>query len=169
MKKEYYLTLRNKYLPKCLKFVFILESPPASGKYFYDDQGSISEPLFSAMMKLLNFKPRNKRDGLDYFANTGHFLVDATYESVNKFSDTDRDKKILENYENLIADLENLSNPTQIEFILVKANVCRLLESRLSDKGFKVRNKGIVIPFPSTGQQSNFSKEIKKIYETQPM
>lgn len=169
MEKEDYLTLRNKYFPKLLKYVFVLESPPASGKYFYDDQGSISEPLFSAMMKLLNCKPRNKRDGLDYFADTGHFLVDATYEPVNKFSDKIRDKKILENYENLVADIESLGSPTQLEFILVKANVCRLLESRLSDKGFKVRNKGIVIPFPSTGQQSNFSKEIKKIYETQPM
>ncbi len=86
MNKEYYFPLRNKYLPTNLKVVFVLESPPASGKYFYDEGGSLSEPLFSAMMKLLNFNPQSKRDGLRYFADSGHFLVDATYEPVNNLT-----------------------------------------------------------------------------------
>jgi hypothetical protein len=168
MRKEEYLALRNEHLPTNLKIVFILESPPASGKYFYDEQGSVNEPLFSAMMKLLNYKLQNKRDGLCYFANTGHFLVDATYEPVNEFSDTVRDRKILANFESLVSDLENLNYSTQTEFILVKANICRLLETRLKDKGFKIRNNGIVVPFPSTGQQTNFSNEIKQIYNSPP-
>ncbi len=46
MDKEYYLKLRNKYLPESLKIIFILESPPASGKYFYNETGKTTEPLF---------------------------------------------------------------------------------------------------------------------------
>jgi len=59
MNKEYYLRFRNKYHPTNIKTVFILESPPASGKYFYDESGNVSEPLFKAMMKLLKFNLNN--------------------------------------------------------------------------------------------------------------
>ena len=55
--KKYYLELRNKFLPKSLETVFILESPPISGLYFYDTSGSTGEPLFTAMMNLFNQKP----------------------------------------------------------------------------------------------------------------
>ncbi len=101
MNEKYYLSLRNKYVPKNLKIVFVLESPPASGKYFYDKNGSVSEPLFSAMMKLLNFNPQDKRGGLKYFAESGYFLVDATYESVNQLRGQIRENIILRNYQNL--------------------------------------------------------------------
>ena len=164
MNKEYYFPLRNKYFPTNLKVVFVLESPPASGKYFYDEGGILSEPLFSAMMKLLNFNPQNKRDGLRYFAGSGHFLVDATYEPVNKLKGKIRDNTILKNYENLVTDLEKLGDPKQINFILVKANICRLLEPRLLSIGFNVQNNGIIIPFPSSGQQKKFFMEIQKIF-----
>ena len=143
--------------------IFILESPPESGKYFYDEEGSVNEPLFKAMMKLLNFKPQNKREGLAYFADSGHLIVDATYEPVNKLNDKEREDKILENFENLVADLKKLGDPKQLKIILVKANICRLLEKRLLSKGFDVLNNGIVIPFPSTGQQKNFFTESLKV------
>ena len=94
MYKKYYLSRRNKYVPKNLKIVFVLESPPASGKYFYDENGSVGEPLFSAMMKLLNFDLQDKREGLKYFAKSGYFLVDATYKPVNKIRDEIRKKNI---------------------------------------------------------------------------
>lgn len=94
--KTYYLQLRNRYRPTQIKTVFVLESPPASGKYFYDKSGLISEPLFSAMMELLNFKAKTKHDGLEYFADTGHFLVDATYEPVNELKEKTRDNKTLD-------------------------------------------------------------------------
>ncbi len=52
----------------------------------------------------------------------------------------------------------------QIKIILVKANICRLLEPRLLSRGFNVQNHGIIIPFPSTGHQKKFLIEIRKIY-----
>ena len=46
------------------KIVFVLESPPKSGLYFYKP-GAVSEPLFSAMMKdVLEIKPQTKEEGL---------------------------------------------------------------------------------------------------------
>jgi len=163
MNKTYYLTMRDKYLPPGLKTVFILESPPASGKYFYNEEGSVSEPLFSAMMKLLNIRASKKQVGLDLFAKTGHFLVDATYTPVNHLTDKERNSLILQNVEQLTADLKNLTEKSTIKLILVKANICRLLEPMLTARGFNVRNKGTVIPFPSTGQQTKFFTEARKV------
>ncbi len=138
MNEEYYFSLRNKFRPKNIEMVFILESPPASGKYFYDENGGVSDPLFSAMMKLLDFNPQSKRDGLIYFAESGHFLVDTTYEPVNKLKGKIRENTILKNFENLVTDLKKLGALEQIKIILVKANICRLLEPRLLSRGFNV-------------------------------
>jgi hypothetical protein len=60
-----YLRFRERYLPEHTKIIFVLESPPKSGKYFYNPEGLISEPLFSAIMKdALEVEPSNKNDGL---------------------------------------------------------------------------------------------------------
>ena len=163
IRKKYYLSLKNKYVPENLKIVFVLESPPASGKYFYDKNGRVSEPLFSAMMKLLEFEPQDKREGLKYFAESGYFLDDATYEPVNQLRGQIRENIILKNYPNLVADLRKLGVPEQINVILVKANICRLLKQKLLDDGFNVLNQDEIVPFPSNGQQNKFRIAVQKV------
>jgi hypothetical protein len=162
MHKEYYIKLRNEYLPETLKLIFILESPPASGKYFYDKTGKITEPLFNELMKTLDYKPINKKDGLDFFKSQGFFLIDSTYKPVNKMKEKEKENTILSDFNNLIDDLDTMSS-NKSPLILVKANICRLLEDKLKLKGFNVLNKGIVVPFPSSGQQKRFHVEISKI------
>ena len=149
---RHYYEMRNKYYPKKPSTVFILESPPASGNYFYDENGKLFEPLFSAMMKLLHFNPKNKADGLKRFADSGCLIVDATYEPVSDLSARKRNDIILNDYNILIADLFNLENTNTFNIVLVKANIFRLLESRLKADGFNVLNSE-VIPFPSHGHQ----------------
>jgi hypothetical protein len=162
MDKEYYLKLRNKYLPEVLRIIFILESPPASGKYFYDETGSTTEPLYNEMMTALHYKPVDKKDGLKFFKNHGFFLVDSTYKPVDKIKDKEREATILSDFKNLIDDLESI-NVKKSQLILIKANICRLLEDKLKLKGFCVLNEGIIVPFPSSGQQKRFHIEIAKI------
>jgi len=165
MNISYYLNLRQQYHPRILQFIFILESPPISGLYFYDENGNISEPLFSEMMKLLNFKPQNKREGLLFFRNCGYLLVDATYRPVNNLKGKIRDEEILKNFKYLVEDLNDICNEIRIPIILVKANICRMLESKLKQEGFNIVNNGAIIPFPSTGQQKRFHQEISKIHQ----
>ena len=164
MDKEQYLSLRKKYLTEKLKIIFVLESPPASGLYFYDENGKTTEPLFAAMMKLLDFSAKNKKEGLELFQKEGYVIVDATYEPVNRLKGKQRNDVILRDFDALIEDLEKISPGKQVPIILVKANICRLLEARLEQHGFNVENKGIVVPFPSTGQQKKFHEEIGKFF-----
>jgi hypothetical protein len=154
--KDHYIQLRNKYHPNKLKIVFLLESPPVSGKYFYDRTGKITEPLFSALMKLLNYRPTDKKDGLEFFMNKGCLVVDATYKQVNRLKGKERDITIIYDFDNLVNDLEKICPDKDTAILLVKANVCKLFDERLTTIGFNIINKGIVIPFPSHGQQKRF-------------
>lgn len=165
MKRDDYLQLRNKYHPEKLKLIFILESPPVSGKYFYDDEtGKTSEPLFNEMMKLMNYGPDDKKDGLSEFKKKGYLLVDATYKQVNNLKGKERENTILSDFDNLVADLEEICSDKKVPIVLVKVNICRLLENRLIAKDFNIKNNGIEVPFPSTGQQKRFHSKISKIF-----
>jgi hypothetical protein len=47
--------------------------------------------------------------------------------------------------------------------VLIKANVCRLLEPELEADGFKVLNGGRIVPFPGYGHQNNFGVKFREI------
>jgi hypothetical protein len=113
-------------------------------------------------------KPTTKKQGLQAFCDSGHILVDATYSPVNKRKGKARTSTILADYKHLTTDLRSLCKSKEIEIILIKANVCRLLESKLRSDSFNVKNGGVVVPFPSHGQQNNFLRQMESIYKNRP-
>jgi hypothetical protein len=50
-----------------------------------------------------------------------------------------------------------------IPLVLIKANVCRILEPKLTDDGFNVLNGGRITYFPSTGRQKEFQRQFSAI------
>jgi hypothetical protein len=162
---DHYLSLRSKFEPARVSFVIIAESPPVSGKYFYDPDGKVSEPLFSALMKQLGMQPTTKREGLAEFQRRGCILVDATYEPVNALDKRNRNLAIVRDYDALRDDLKRLLDTRwkEIPIILVKANVCKLLELKLKAEGFNVLNKGRSVYFPSSGRQRDFDRQFREI------
>lgn len=162
--RAYYIDLREQFRPSKINVTFVLESPPVSGKYFYDPKGKTGEPLFSAMMKVIGHEPAIKEDGLVAFSKTGFFLVNATYSPVNHIkSMKKRNEAILADLPELIQDLKYSLGNQQVRVVLVKANICRLLEEPLKTAGFRVINNGTIVPFPSHNHQPNFHKQIKKV------
>jgi hypothetical protein len=47
--------------------------------------------------------------------------------------------------------------------ILIKTNVCRILEPKLTDDGFNVLNRGWVIYFPGSGRQGDFHQQFSAV------
>jgi hypothetical protein len=92
MQRIEYLALRRKFVPARIKLVIVAESPPISGKYFYNPAGSVGEPLYAALMRHIPFAPTTKERGLVEFQKKGWVLVDATYEPVNGLSTRARDR-----------------------------------------------------------------------------
>jgi hypothetical protein len=105
-------------------------------------------------MRQLHFVPETKEEGLREFQRNGWTLVDATYEPVNMLGPQLRDGVIIRDYALLRDDLLTLTPDRADSLILIKANVCRILQSKLTGDGFKVLNRGDVICFPSTRRQT---------------
>ena len=167
MRRTDYLSFRRKFEPASVKLVIVAELPPNSGKYFYNPTGVVTEHLFTALMKQLGVEPETKEDGLREFQRRGWVLVDATYELVNKFkSDAAKNKAILRSYALLRADLDGLTPDRSASVVLIKANVCRLLEPRLTEDGFNVLNKGRAVYFPSHGRQPEFHNQFGSILKS---
>src|SRR5437867_2523162 len=136
---EYYIKLRNQYTPKKNNLIFLLESPPANGGYFYDCTDLEHQHLFNAMMAVFSIPAPTKEAGLREFCNRGYLLVDATYTSVNEIDDNLADQMILNNYDNLKQDLIKLGAlENQTSIVLAKANICNLFMEELPKDGFNV-------------------------------
>jgi hypothetical protein len=165
MQRSEYLSFRRKFEPASVKLVIVAESPPSSGKYFYNSEGTVGEPLFAALMRQLRCAPTSKESGLREFQKRGWVLIDATYEPVN-VAGKDRNSVITRDYNQLRDDLAAMLPHRSVPIILVKANVCRLLEPRLTKDRFNVLNRGRVVYFPSTGRQKDFQRQFSEILKT---
>lgn len=171
---EEYKSLRNKFKPNNIKFIFLLESPPVSGAYFYDPESLEHEWLFKAMMKIIGFKfgelnVQSKKSGLDAFKEAGYYLIDATYKPVNQIEDRNvRNITIMEGFDGLLNEMSELKvKDKKTPVILIKANIFALFNNCLKSKGFNIINEGIVVPFPSHGQQGRFYQRMNEIFTCQ--
>lgn len=168
---EYYKKLRNNYHPNNkgipVKYVFLCESPPYNGGYFYDKNNTSHQNLFRAMMWCISYQfeklnTDTKNKGLMKFQESGCLLVDSIYEPVDNIkNDEKRDEKIKNNVGNLINDLNSIDRSNKFKIILVKANICRILPEYLND--FEILNKDVVVPFPSSGHSTCFETAIRLI------
>src|SRR5262249_31734386 len=124
--------------------------------FFTTQQAPPREPLFAALMKQLRLSPTTKEEGLREFQRNGWVLGDATYEPVDKVAHSRREHTIDRDYPLLSENLAALMSDRSMAMILIKENVCRILEPKLAHDGFNVLNRGRVIYFPSTGRQKDF-------------
>jgi hypothetical protein len=117
------------------------------------------------MMKQMGIEAKAKADGLREFQDRGWVLVDATYDRIDKVSEMERALIILRDYGLLSEDIKRLlgGHWKEIPLVLIKKNVCQLLERQLKETGFKVLNNGRVIFFPAFGQQGKFHEQFPEI------
>ena len=73
---------------------------------------------------------------------------------------------IVGGYQSLREDLARRSPDRFVPLILIKENVCRLLEARLREDGFNVLNAGRVIYFPSHGRQNDFHGQFAAVLKS---
>ena len=110
---------------------------------------------------------RRSLEGLREFQNRGWVLVDATYEPVNAHDNRSRDLVLDGDYPKLCGDLKRLLSDrwSEVPLILLKANVCKLLEPKLNKDGFRVLNKGRSVYFPGSGRQRDFERRFRDMVQ----
>jgi hypothetical protein len=80
--------LRNRYRPDGVKILFVGESPPASGRFFYQADSGLYRAVREAFVAAIARLPAT--DFLDSFRSLGCYLVDLCSEPVDKMSVRDR-------------------------------------------------------------------------------
>ena len=164
-KQNYYKKLRKKYTPPEIKLIFLFESPPESGKYFYDDKGSVNEPLFRDMMKcFIPFAASTKEEGLREFARLGYLLADSTYKPVNHLDDSQRKETILKDYPKLEEDLRSVIKENQTKIVIIGNELRKILENKLKEN-FYVINDGENVPFPLYRRKNEFCEKIRFLFD----
>ena len=146
----YYHQLRAAFTPDPVRLVLLFESPPVSGRYFYDPDDSAAEVLYLAVMKLFGWTPATKREGLELLQSAGVVLLDATYQQVDKMTRVQRREIMRGEYADLVARLPDAP------ILIGMAGVLDAVGRALINDGFDVLNRGRRIPFPAMGHQPKF-------------
>lgn len=74
--------LRKRYRPDRVQILFVGESPPASGRFFYQADSGLYRAVRETFLKA--FPKLEKTDFLDSFRSLGCYLVDLCREPVDK-------------------------------------------------------------------------------------
>ena len=157
--KNYYHRLKAEWMPEQVSLVWLFESPPVSGKYFYDDSGRTTETLFSNLMKLYGWEPTTKAQGLSLFRDAGLVLWDGTYTQVNHATRKDRMKIIAADYPKLKATIPRKP------IVIGAVTVLDAIGDKLVSDGYEVINNGVRLPFPGFGQQGKFHRLAPEILD----
>ncbi len=167
-----YAAAREKYNParigKRIGVLWIAESPPAGGGYFYFEKTSGRDHLFRETMKALGWwgdsvpmhAGMNKAPYLKKFQENGQFLIDLSPAPVNTIRpENERNEVLCNNVGRTIREIGTL-NPGNI--LILKRNVFEILHPAIRKSKFSRRllNREFV-PFPSHGWQAEYRRRIR--------
>ncbi len=164
-----YRAAREEYKPERVRVLFIAESPPASGGFFYFPETVGKDHLFRETMKGLGLWPVGRRMGkgldktglLRQFQSRGFFLVDTSLVPVDRLSRRRRREMVAGSVSRLAEEARRL-DPEHI--LIVKVSIYRQVRDTLDQAGLadRVLNRE-PLPFPSHGNQKKFRMELARL------
>jgi hypothetical protein len=167
--REDYAGARKKYMPDKIRILFVAESPPSSGGFFYFPRTVGKDHLFRETMKALKLWPVNLAMGkgldktplLEEFRSKGFFLIDTCQLPVDKLPADQRRDTILRDAAGLALRAQQL-HPDHI--ILVKKTVYHPVRDALERNGLghKILNNE-PLSFPSHGNQSSYRTALRRL------
>ena len=154
MKNNNFENLRNNYKPDNIEVLFVGESRPKGGTFFYQGDSALYKETKKAFDKYFDqdiFK-------LDKFKLWGCWLYDICENPVNHLSNEERRSTIQEN----IPELESFIKQESPKIIIVCKKT--LVEPKIRDSDimhtYQVGNNIFFLPFPSNGNQRRYREEL---------
>ena len=164
-----YIEAREKYNPTRIglpiEVLWIAESPPVAGGYFYFEKPSGKGHFFRETMKALGWWDEklwmqsglDKKSFLRKFQESGFFLLDLSDNPVNGLSRSERKKALQDSLPGLLKEVTRLA-PKRI--LIIKRNVFDIACASLSELEYTVLNKK-PIPFPSNHWQAEYRRLVR--------
>lgn len=159
MDNNFFEKLRNNYRPHLIEVLFVGESRPQSGTFFY--QGN--SILYRETEKAFNEYFGDNIFNLDSFKNWNYWLYDICESPVNGLPDKERNAEIMRNIPRLEKFIESV-NPKYI-VVCKKGMVTKaILDSKIMNKYHKGKTI-FFLPFPSNGRQGEYRKGLINIFK----
>jgi len=162
---------REKYRPEFIKTIFIAEAPPCTDdRFFYFEDIKKGDSLFLHIIRAVfpeleawetKAIRAKKEELLIQFRDQGYFLEDSVAEAIPKGTKPkEKENIIINNQEDLLKRISPYK--AQSNFVVLSSTVFKANYELLKNEGFNILND-FMIPFPGSGQQSNFKAGIAEI------
>lgn len=133
--------LRRKFRPRKVRILFVGESPPASGRFFYQADSGLYRATREAFLKA--FPVLRERDFLESFRGLGCYLVDLSERPVDRLQPKTRRKACIAGEPNLIKTFRTLR--PQIAIVVVRS-IARNVQR--SERRANWCGRHIELPYP---------------------
>ena len=151
--------LRARYRPAKVRVLFVGEAPPAGGTFFYAGNSQ----LYRYLRETLQLRLGDEDDFLQAFKDRGYFLDDLVLEPLDQIPATER-ASILRRNVPLLAQRMARYQPEIVVTLLKR--IGPYVEDATSQARADVRH--YCVPFPGSGQQGNFRREMAEIIPLLP-
>jgi hypothetical protein len=155
---------RRKFRPTEVRLLFVAESPPAGGTFFYAADSNLYRYMRESFERAFGSRwSDEKYDFLDFFRKHGCYLDDLCLNPVNSLSDPDRRERQTTAIEGL-ANRLNENRPQLL--IVIKKDIATHVNQACKTAGLEIR-AAHVLPFPTMGWQPRFVSELTDILRSE--
>jgi len=148
--------LRKSFCPDCITTLFVGESAPESGKFFYSSNSS----LFCAMKRVFG----NGETFLEDFKKKGFYLDDLVSTPINKLERRDRFIRRQEAVPGLARRLVEYK-PKAV--VVVMRAILPMVRNAMRMSG--ILNEPFCVPHPAFGNWARFDHEMRAIIDSLPV
>lgn len=148
--------LRRRYKPDPIRVLFIGESPPDSGKFFYEGTTQLARHMAKCFGAPSDFP--------EWFMQRGCYLDDLVLDPINKVSPVERRQA----HKDAVPGLaERVRTYSPLCVITLLVTIGPSVSEALRRAGYTGEHH--VVAFPGNGQQGRFMKEMAQIIPTLPL
>ncbi len=142
--------IRQSFKPHNIRLLFIAESPPASGRFFYV-RSAMTAYTSRAFETAHGVSFKNNSDFLNYFKGCGCYLDDLSHSPVDQLTYHEREKRLRDNVDSLSQRIRE-ANPAMIAISLKKIEPYVLEAIRKSGCSPQV----VTLPYAGHGHQNEY-------------
>lgn len=150
---------RASYRPDHITTLFVGESAPASGDFFYYGNNAMLRHMLRATEAAL----AEGNDFLERFKSYGWFLDDLVLTPVDKLAPSERRAKCLAATDSL---RDRIATYRPLAVVSMLVSIKRIVDAAAKAAGSNAPVYGV--PFPGMGQQARFHREMVKIIPILP-
>jgi hypothetical protein len=151
--------LRRAYRPPQMKILFVGESPPAGGTFFYKGDSGLARYTKLAFQRAYGLSDLAMDDFLHGFKAAGCYLDDLCLEPVNRMGWSDRRAAWKRAVDPMASRLREYSPSLIVPILRSIENIVRQAAER---SGFSERLRG-ALPYPGMGNHVRYVAELSRL------